>query len=66
MNGLFGLNGLLGYAIAVVLLLTIVFIFGSNAVATQAKHAENYYKIEKPEQIKMISQDNVKHVVNAK
>lgn len=58
MNGLFGLNGITGYLIAVVLLLTIVFIFGSNGVAIQKREAMNYYTIEKPFDIQMISENN--------
>lgn len=65
MDGLFGINGLLGYVVAVVLLLSIVFIFGSNAVATQKSQATNYYKIENPFGVKMISEDNVRHVKNS-
>jgi len=39
MNGLFGLNGITGYLIAVVLLLSIVFALGySSIVVQQEKH----------------------------
>lgn len=65
MDGLFGINGLLGYVVAVALLLSIVFIFGSNAVATQKSQATNYYQIENPFGVKMISEDNVRHVKNS-
>ncbi len=66
MNGLFGVNGLLGYVVAVVLLLAIVFILGMNAVGIQAGNAQNYYKLDKPETIKMISENNANVVVDAK
>ena len=62
MDGLFGLNGLLGYFVAVALLLAIVFIFGSNAVATQKAQATNYYTIENPFDMGKIDDDNVKHI----
>ncbi len=66
MNGMFGVNGLLGLLVAVVLLLTVVFIFGVNAVSTQKREATNYYKIEKPFGINMIDTNNVSHVKDAK
>jgi len=62
MNGLFGVNGLLGYLVAVVLLLSIVFIFGMNAVGIQKREATNYYKIENPFDLKKSSTSNVNHV----
>lgn len=58
MNGLFGLNGLVGYIIAVVLLLTVVFILGSNGVAIQKANATNYYTVENPFEIQMINENN--------
>jgi hypothetical protein len=64
MNGLFGVNGLLGYLVAVVLLLSIVFVFGMNAVAVQKREATNYYKMENPFDLKMISTTNVNHMKN--
>jgi len=60
MNGLFGINGLVGYIIAVVLLLSLVVIFAFLAVGIQSNEATNYYHIEKPSEIKMIDADNVK------
>jgi len=62
MNGLFGVNGLLGYAVAVVLLLTIVFIFGMNAVKIQSTTATQSYTIVDPLGLKSIDPNNVNHV----
>lgn len=62
MDGLFGINGLLGYAVAVVLLLSILAIFGFNGVMTQKANATNYYMIEKPFDLGKIDTNNVKHV----
>lgn len=60
MNGLFGINGLLGYLVAVVLLLSIVGCFAFLAIGTQQREATNYYKLEKAHEIQMYSIDNVK------
>ncbi len=65
MNGLFGVNGLLGYLVAVVLLLSIVFVLGMTAVGIQKSEATNYYKIENPFELKMNSTSNVNHVKSA-
>lgn len=62
MNGLFGINGLLGYAVAVVLLLSIVFWFGMNAVAIQSETATQSYTIVDPMGLKAIDPNNVNHV----
>ncbi|MDY3113272.1 MAG: DUF4006 family protein, partial [Helicobacter sp.] len=53
MNGLFGLNGLAGFLLAVVLLLAIVFGLGFTAVATQKSVANEPYKIENAESLQM-------------
>ncbi|WP_301070440.1 DUF4006 family protein, partial [uncultured Helicobacter sp.] len=45
MNGLFGLNGLTGFFIAVVLLLSVVAGLGTCAILTQKSVATDYYKI---------------------
>lgn len=61
MNGLFGINGLGGYIVAVVLLLAIVFGLGYAAVMTQKTEANNPYVIENPNSIQMKSVENAGH-----
>ncbi|MDD6055336.1 MAG: DUF4006 family protein [Helicobacteraceae bacterium] len=66
MNGLFGLNGLAGFLLAVVLLLAIVFGLGFTAVATQKSVANEPYKIENAESLQMFSKDNALHFKDVK
>ena len=61
MNGLFGVNGLLGYIVAVVLLLSIVFCLGYAAVVTQSAQANNPYVIKNANALQMRSADNAQH-----
>ncbi len=63
---MFGLNGIGGMLIAVVLLLSIVGFLGTNALLVQQKNASNFYKIEGEKEIKMIDAAAVKKVVDAK
>ncbi len=63
---MFGLNGIGGMLIAVVLLLSIVGFLGTNAVLVQQKEASNYYKIEGEKEIKMIDKNNATKIVDAK
>lgn len=65
MNGLFGVNGLLGYVVAVVLLLAIVFGLGYAAVSTQASVATNYYTLD-AQSLKMNSSANAALYKDAK
>ncbi len=58
MNGLFGINGLLGYLVAVVLVVALAIIFGVLAVTTQSANVQNQYKIENYQDIKSNSIDN--------
>ena len=46
MDKLFGLNGLAGFALAVVVLLSVVAFLGTCAILTQQEQATNFYKIE--------------------
>lgn len=55
MNGIFGLNGLGGFLIAVVLLLSIVAFLGTQAVLVQHAEATNAYKIHNSVAIPMNS-----------
>lgn len=59
-NGYFSLNGLLGFFIAVVLLLSIVVILGFCAVNIQKREATNYYTIDTQKAI-MIDSSNASH-----
>lgn len=63
---MFGLNGIGGMLIAVVLLLSIVGFLGTNALLVQQKQATNYYKIEGEKEIKMIDTNNATKIVDAK
>lgn len=65
MNGLFGLNGLIGFFIAVVLLLAIVVGLGTSAILVQKAEATHYYKIEQKDAIQQINRDNAKHRVES-
>lgn len=56
-NGYFGLNGLLGFFISIVILLLIVAVLGCMAVSIQKKEATNYYSIDEAN-VKMIDVSN--------
>lgn len=56
-NGYFGLNGLLGFFISIVILLSIVAVLGSMAISIQKKEATNYYSIDEAN-VKMIDVSN--------
>lgn len=62
MNGLFGVNGIGGFLVAVVLLLAIVFWFGTNAMMTQKRTATQSYTIVDPLGLKDQSTANVEHL----
>lgn len=53
MNGLFGLNGLSGFLLAVVLLLAIVAALGYQAIVVQHREALTPYAVEKSTEIRM-------------
>lgn len=63
---MFGLNGIGGMLIAVVLLLSIVGFLGTSALLTQQNNASNYYKIDGEKEIKMIDAASQAKVVDAK
>jgi len=63
---MFGLNGIGGMLIAVVLLLSIVGFLGANALFVQQDNASNYYKIEAQKDIPMIDKASKSKVVDAK
>lgn len=66
MNGLFGVNGLLGYLVAVVLLLSVVGVFTFLAIGVQKEEATNYYRLEKAHAIQMYNSDNEKQYRSTK
>lgn len=61
MGGLFGLNGLLGYFISIILLLLIVFGLGYAAVITQRTQGNNPYVIDNANALEMINKANAQH-----
>lgn len=65
MNGLFGVNGLLGFFVAVVLLLSVVAFLGTCAILTQKDVATHYYKIEHIDAIQFKNTGNAEHHVSA-
>lgn len=65
MNGLFGINGLTGYFVAVVLLLSVVGVLGTCAILTQKEVATSYYKIEDAKSIQQKSEDNAKYYISS-
>lgn len=58
MNGLFGINGLLGYLVAVVLVVVLAMGFGYVAVSVQSANAQNYYEFKDYKGIKAQSVEN--------
>ena len=58
MNGMFSLNGLGGFLIAVVLLLVVVFALGYKAVSTQKAQSLNSYVIENVSSLQMKNKNN--------
>lgn len=61
MKNLFGLNGLGGYILSVLVLLIIVFWLGYSAIITQKNQANNFYTIENINTLQKNSVDNIKH-----
>lgn len=59
-GGYFQLNGLIGFFIAVVLLLAIVAFLGFTAVGVQKAEATNYYTIDAQKAV-MINSSNAEH-----
>lgn len=60
-RGVFSLHGLIGYFIAVALLLSILAYLTVNAIMVQNREATNYYKINKSlDGLKANSPENIK------
>ncbi|OBV29441.1 hypothetical protein BKN38_02405 [Helicobacter sp. CLO-3] len=66
MNGLFGINGLLGYLVAVLLVVGLAIGFGICAASVQSANAQNYYKIDNYQDIQSKSADNKQFYKDAK
>jgi len=58
MNGLFGVNGLFGFLIAVLLVVALAAGFGLVAAKVQKNNAQNYYHIKDIEQIQSKNPEN--------
>jgi len=66
-RGIFALNGITGYLIAVVLLLSILGTLTFFAISAQSNNAENFYKINQDlNGLKFNSPDNHKLWINQK
>ncbi len=61
-RGLFVLDGITGMLIATALLLSILAGLTVWGLGVQQANAENFYYLENPQDIKMISTDNASHV----
>jgi hypothetical protein len=63
MGQYFRLHGLTGMLLAVAILLSLVAFLGTKAVAVQQSEAKNFYKIDKPFEIKKFDKANETHLV---
>ncbi|MBL1243140.1 MAG: DUF4006 family protein [Sulfurimonas sp.] len=65
-RNVFSFDGLLGFAIAVsILLIALVFLM-YFAIGSQNNNATNYYDIKNEKSIKMFDKDNAKHIIDVK
>lgn len=63
----FRLHGLTGMLLAVVILLSLIVFLGTKAVAIQKAEATNFYKVDKPFEIKKFDKESRSHhLVDAK
>lgn len=60
----FGLHGIAGALIATVLLVSILVGLTIWGLLVQQETANDFYKLENPSEIKMISTENSKHLVD--
>ena len=65
-RGVFVLDGITGMLIATLLLLGILAGLTWAAIAAQDRNANNFYKIEDAEKIKMIDNTSASHMVDVK
>lgn len=61
MNGIFGINGLAGYAVAVLLVVGGAVAAGAGAIYIQKNQSTHYYKIQGQTSIKMRNVNNSQH-----
>ena len=65
-RSVFSLHGVTGMLIATVLLLSILAGLTVLGLGVQNANAQNFYKIQDEQSIKMFSTENAKHVVDVK
>lgn len=65
-RNVFSFDGLLGFVIAVVVLLIALVFLMYFAIGAQNNHATDYYDIENEKSIKMFDKDNAKHIIDVK
>jgi len=65
-RNVFAFDGLLGFVIAVLVLLAALGILTFFAIGSQNHNATNYYYIKNEKSIKMFDVNNAKHVVTVK
>jgi succinate dehydrogenase/fumarate reductase cytochrome b subunit len=65
-RSIFSIHGITGMLIATVLLLSILAGLTVWGLSVQQASAANYYQVENEKDIKMISTENAKHVVDVK
>jgi len=65
-RSIFSIHGITGMLIATVLLLSILAGLTVWGLGVQQASAANYYQVENEKDIKMISTENAKHVVDVK
>ncbi len=65
-RNVFSFDGLLGFVIAVSILLTVLVFLMYFAIGSQNNNATNYYDIKDEKSIKMFDKDNAKHIIDVK
>lgn len=65
-RNVFSFDGLLGFAIAVSILLIVLVFLMYFAIGSQNNNATNYYDIKDEKSIKMFDKDNAKHIIDVK
>lgn len=65
-RSVFAFDGLLGFVVAVSILLIVLGFLMYFAIGSQNYNAVNYYEIKDEKSIKMFDKDNAKHIVDAK
>lgn len=65
-RNVFAFDGLLGFVIAVLVLLIALFFLMYFAIGSQNHNARNYYDIKDEKSIKMFDTDSAKHIIDVK